>query len=237
MRSAKVPLSPSSALQTNDHAVGEGAAVALVGVADDVFARPRRVMDGLPLDARGKARAAAAAQAGGLHLVHDLLPGHGHSAAQARKPAMGLVIVKIERVDHAAAGEGQPRLAAHPVEILGRAEVFCGAIQQRRGLIGRGAPMGDAARAAVDLHQRFQPDHAAAAGADHLRIEPARGDLGLQRCSHGIGAHGPGGAVAGDVDPHAPASASRASRRAASTRPWTWPLTITAGAQAQRPRQ
>ena len=49
----------------HDHAVGEGAAVALVGVADDVFLRSAlRLRDGLPLDAGREAGAAAAAQAG-----------------------------------------------------------------------------------------------------------------------------------------------------------------------------
>ena len=45
------------------HAVGEGAAVALVGVAADIFLVRLRVMHRLPLDAGGEARAAAAAQA------------------------------------------------------------------------------------------------------------------------------------------------------------------------------
>ena len=45
------------------HAVGEGAAVALVGIADDIFAVACVVGDGLPFDAGREARAAAAAQA------------------------------------------------------------------------------------------------------------------------------------------------------------------------------
>ena len=47
----------------HQHAVGEGAAVALVGVADDVFARARRLGDGAPLDPGRKPRPAAPAQA------------------------------------------------------------------------------------------------------------------------------------------------------------------------------
>ena len=45
------------------HAVGEGAAVALVGVADDVFAGAGGSRHRLPLDARREPRAAAPAQA------------------------------------------------------------------------------------------------------------------------------------------------------------------------------
>ena len=55
----------------HDHAVGEGAAVAFVGVADDVFLLGRGVGDGLPLDAGREARAAAAAQARLGHRVDD----------------------------------------------------------------------------------------------------------------------------------------------------------------------
>ena len=47
------------------HAVGVGAGVALIGVADDVFLRsPSARGDGLPLDAGGEPGAAATAQAG-----------------------------------------------------------------------------------------------------------------------------------------------------------------------------
>ena len=47
----------------HDHAVGEGAAVAFVGVADDVFAVGLGLRHRLPLDAGRETRAAAAAQA------------------------------------------------------------------------------------------------------------------------------------------------------------------------------
>ena len=57
----------------HDHAVGEGAAVAFVCVADDILLLAhRRVVDRLPLDARRKARAAAAAQARLRHFVDDV---------------------------------------------------------------------------------------------------------------------------------------------------------------------
>ena len=55
-----------------DRAVHEGAGVALVGVADHVFLPLRRVHAGLPLDARGEARAAAPAQAAALDLPHHV---------------------------------------------------------------------------------------------------------------------------------------------------------------------
>ena len=51
------------------HAVLERAGLTLVGVADDVALESRRVPAGLPLDARGEAGAAAAAQVRTLHLL------------------------------------------------------------------------------------------------------------------------------------------------------------------------
>ena len=47
----------------HDHAVGECAAVAFVGIADDVFAVACGIENGLPLDAGREARAAASAKA------------------------------------------------------------------------------------------------------------------------------------------------------------------------------
>ena len=58
----------------HDHAVGVGAAVAFVGVADDVFLVARRLEHGAPLDAGGETRAAAPAQARIGDLLDDLLP-------------------------------------------------------------------------------------------------------------------------------------------------------------------
>ena len=55
----------------HDHAVGEGAAVAFVGIADDVFLRRLRLRDRAPLDAGRKAGAAASAQARLHHLFDD----------------------------------------------------------------------------------------------------------------------------------------------------------------------
>ena len=63
----------------HQHAVGEGAAVALVGVAADVFLVGLGVVHGLPLDAGREAGAAAAAQAGGRDLRDDVERRHGRA--------------------------------------------------------------------------------------------------------------------------------------------------------------
>ena len=104
MRSAKVPLSPSSALQTM------------------YFWPAGASQHGLPLDAGGEACAAAAAQAGGGDLGHHLLRRHGTGGVQADQAAMGAVVVEREGIDHADAGEGEAVLAAQPRQVGGGAE-------------------------------------------------------------------------------------------------------------------
>ena len=92
MRSEKVPLSPSSALQTM------------------YFWSRLGLQHRLPFDAGGKARAAAAAQAGLGDFLDDVGGRHVERAAQALEPAMGFVIFQRERIGDAAARKGQPLL-------------------------------------------------------------------------------------------------------------------------------
>ncbi len=70
------------------HPVGEGAAVALVGVAHDIFLGGGRRRGGPPLDAGRETGAAAAAQAGGEHLLDRVgrADGDGALEALARPP-------------------------------------------------------------------------------------------------------------------------------------------------------
>ena len=93
MRSAKVPLSPSSALQTM------------------YFWPGIRSCHRAPLDASGEPGSAAAPQPGADDLLDGGRRADGAGAGQAEQPAMGAVIVERDRVDDAAAGEGQPGLA------------------------------------------------------------------------------------------------------------------------------
>ena len=121
MRSAKVPLSPSSALQTMYFCA------ALV--------RRHR----LPFDAGRKAGAAAAAQARSLHRLDDLRRLERQRALQALVAAMGAVIVERARIDDAAAREGQPRLPLEERNLFGRAkrQRVRAAVQESRLRTGR----------------------------------------------------------------------------------------------------
>ncbi len=106
----------------HDHAVGESAAVAFVGVADDVFAVGAGLRHGLPLDAGREAGAAAAAQAGGGDFGQDAVGTELQCPLKAFVAVVGAVILDRARIDHAAAGEGQPRLPLEPRDIFGDAE-------------------------------------------------------------------------------------------------------------------
>ena len=70
------PLDQHEGIALHDHAVGKGAAVAFVGIADDVFPVGGSIGDGLPLDPGREAGAAAPAQAGLRDFVDDGCGGH-----------------------------------------------------------------------------------------------------------------------------------------------------------------
>jgi hypothetical protein len=106
----------------HDHAISERAAIAFIGVADDVFLIGFRVGSCLPLYTGGESGAAAAAQTG----FGDFLERRGvanlDSALEALEAAMGDVILHRQRIDNAAARKHQPRLALQPGMIVDRAE-------------------------------------------------------------------------------------------------------------------
>ena len=103
MRSAKVPLSPSSALQTMYFCCG------------------RRLRHGAPFDAGRESGAAAAAQA----RLHDFLDGRRGAererAFEALAAVVGAIIFQRARIDDAAACERQPRLPLEPGDFFGQA--------------------------------------------------------------------------------------------------------------------
>ena len=104
----------------HEHAVGIGAAVAFVGIADDVFGSGGLAQHRLPLDAGGKTGPAPPAQPRLDDFLDDLSPGHADRALQAAKAAMGLVVGEGQRIDDPAAGEGQPFLVLEVGDFLRR---------------------------------------------------------------------------------------------------------------------
>ena len=95
----------------HDHAVREGAGVALIGVAHDVLHISGRVMDRAPLDARREARTTAAAQAGGRDRIERRLRTERAGACETLPATMGRVVVPGDGVDDAATNECPARLA------------------------------------------------------------------------------------------------------------------------------
>ena len=107
----------------HDHAVGKGAAVAFVGVADDVFAVGAGLRHRLPLDAGREAGAAAPAQSGRRDVGEDLVRGQRQRALQPLVAVMGAVIPDRAGIDHAATCERQAGLPLQPGDFLGEAEL------------------------------------------------------------------------------------------------------------------
>ena len=232
----------------HQHAVGVGARVALVGVADDVLLPGRGVQAGLPLDAGGERRAAAAAQAGVGHGLHDLRRLQLQRVLQAAVAAVGAVVGQAARIDDADAGEGEPLLFRQIRNLRGeavaqrvRAAVQEIRVEQARHVGRLHRAVGHAALRRDHLDQRLQPVQAARAVAQQLHVQPAPLRLGRQRGGGGLGAERQRARVARNVDSDAHATScavfSQASKLAGVTRPCSSSSTSSAGEQAQLPRQ
>ena len=234
----------------HDHAVGEGAAVALVGIADDVFLRSPAASSTVfhlmpvgkpapPRPRRPESVTCATISAGGMR----------DGLLQALQAAMRLVVVERQRIGDAAAGEGQPGLLLEERDFLGHAHDAARACRRRGNPTsnrlgtspGVDRAIGNAAVAGRDLDQRLQPEHAARAVADDRRRRAPRAAASRAIASATSSAPTRQRAgIARDVDRHAhvrtsvddrvePLLVEPADRRS--------PSSMAAGAQAQRPRQ
>jgi len=103
------PFDQDEGIAFHDHAVGESAGVAFVGIADNVFLLGPGIGDRLPLDAGRETGAAASAQAG-LRDLRDDGGGLRQGLVEAAITAMRAIVFQRARIDDAAAGEGQTRL-------------------------------------------------------------------------------------------------------------------------------
>jgi hypothetical protein len=157
MRSAKVPLSPSSALQT-------------IYFWCRLPAVRSCIQHGLPLDAGREARAAAPAQAGLRHFLDDIGLAHANGLGQAREAVMRLVIVKRQRIGDADTRESQPLLfreegnvfrVAEEKRVGGMLDQAQSRVEQSRHILCRHRPIGDPSIGGLHLDHGLEPEHAA----------------------------------------------------------------------------
>ena len=193
-------------------------------------------MHGLPLDAGGEARTAAAAQAGLGDVRDDGRTGEAQCLLQALEAAVLHVIRDGDRIGDAGAREGEALLVLQVGVILDVAEAQL--VRASRGNRERGdvldgdRAIGDAAVLRFHLDEGFEEQEAARAVADHLVAELREGG------GHFVSADRAGGGIAWNEDlAHERHSATIVSNFLASTRPTSLSSTITAGDSAQLPRQ
>ncbi|MNT00532.1 hypothetical protein D3C72_1349670 [compost metagenome] len=239
-------LDQNEGIALHDHPVGEGAAVALVGIADDIFAIARSIGNRLPFDAGRKARTAATAQAAVGHRLDDVGGAHGHGLFQTLKPFIVAIVGQRERIGHAATGKGQPRLAGEIGNFLRQAltermlattdEI---GLEQARHVGDRHGSIGDAAVSGANLDKRFKPQEAAGTIAHDRHGDPTKPGFALDRRRHLVGTDGNRRGILGNIDrqAHRRASATSSSSPCSSSRPCSSPSSMAAGAQAQSPRQ
>ena len=208
----------------HQHAVGEGTAIALIGVGHDIFRRPRRGHHRSPLGPGGEGRSPATAQPAGRNLGDHLLWFHSQCPAQADSATVGQIVVRVEGVDDTDAAEGEPLLPQHPRQLFDSSEAQ-GVVapgehaggEQARYVGGRHRAVADAPRRSCHLHQGLEPQHAPRPVAHH----PRAGFPGEGR-SHFVGAGCPGRGIARHVHGHvstlaAVGAASADRKRAAET--------------------
>ena len=152
MRSANVPESPSSALHVTYF---------------------RSAGDRLPLDARGKRRAAPPAEARVGHFLDDVGRAQREGPHQALVAAVRQVVVEADGIRHAHARERQPFLLREVRNRLDqadaqrvRAALEKVGVEERPDVGGGHRSVTGAAVAQRDLDERLEPDHAARAVAD-----------------------------------------------------------------------
>ena len=177
-------LDEEEGIALHQHAVGERAAVALVGVADDVLLISVDAGGRAPFDAGRKACPAAPAQARGQNLLDRRLRAQRQRALQAPKPAMAAIIVERQRVRQAAAGEDEPLLPREIGDVvdaaqrLGMRAAVSGSPPRTVGrLTRRDRTVTDAAGSRLHLDERLEPEEAARSGAHKLDVEAAAARL------------------------------------------------------------
>ena len=119
------PFQNGMGVRLQDAAVHEGAGIAFVGVAQDVFDVARRGGGELPFHARRESGAAAAAQTRIEDLLDDLLRRHfGQGLGHAGIAVPGDVLLDLLRIDEAPVSEHPQILQGEEGDLLHRGDDF-----------------------------------------------------------------------------------------------------------------
>ncbi len=126
------PLDQGERVALHQHAVRERATVALIGVAAHELLRTGGVVDRLPLDPGREPGTAATTQPRLGHLGYDPFRAELDRPGQPGHAAVREVVVRVDRIDDADAGERQPLLARQPLDVVGatQAERMVAAVEQ-----------------------------------------------------------------------------------------------------------
>jgi len=146
----------------HQHPVGERAAVAFVGVADDVLLIGLDAGGRAPFDPGGKACPSAPTQARGEHFLNRRLRAQRQRALQASKAAMVAIFVERQRVRQSASSEYEPLLFCEVRDVVNapqrlgvRPTTQEGRLEQLSRLACRDRPVADAPRSGLDLNERL----------------------------------------------------------------------------------
>ena len=233
----------------HQHPVGEGAAVAFVGVADDVPLVGLDAGGRAPFDAGRKACAAPPAQPGGQNLLDRRLRAKRQRALQAPQPAMAAIILERQRISQAATGKDEPLLFRKIGNVVDAAQRFRmspaaqkARLEQLSGLTQSNRPVTDAAGRRFHFDKRLKPKEAARSGADKLDVDAAAARLVVNCVSDKVRANGQRRRIRGYKDAYTHwvlpcAAATIASIRSRSRRPTGAPSSRAAGERAQLPTQ
>ena len=196
------PLDEAIGVAFHDHAVGEGAAVTFVGVADDIFLGCVGLGDRAPFDAGREARPAPASQARKDHVLDSRGGTDLDGAPEAFKPLVCLVILQAKRIGDAATLENEPRLPLEKRMLLRfpDAQRMVAAFQEsgveKAGNVARlDRAIGDAPLRRLGFDHGLEPEHPARSVADDIERDAASLSRFLHSHGHFIRAKREGGGV------------------------------------------
>ena len=230
----------------HQHAIGERARIALIGIADDVFLRPLGPQYRLPLDSGREGGPAAAAKTGGGDSGHDLRRRQVQGRLQPPIAVVLKIVGETARISEPDACKRQALLALEVRNLGGDtlAQGMCTSagetgFEQSRYILRPDRSVGEPCAPDIHFHQGFEPQETTRAVALKLDFHPAPAGFGSNRLCSFIGTHAQSCGVTGNKNFHdrTRICATSASNRCGVTRPFKSSSIINDGPRAQLPKQ